>query len=74
MPIRPLKAIQELLRHVTIEMTTRYSHLSPPSGGSFVLGSPVPTPRGAAAMGGREGPDSITENAEKMGRQRRVER
>jgi integrase len=44
----PLKAVQELLGHSTIEMTMRYAHLSPQVGRQAVALLDVP-PEGAAA-------------------------
>jgi integrase len=53
----PLKAIQELMGHVTIEMTERYAHLSPEVRASAVQQLDLPVPQLTAA------PVSSTEGA-----------
>jgi site-specific recombinase XerD len=47
----PLKLIQELMGHATIEMTMRYAHLAPEARESAVqqLDRPVPQPHAAPA-------------------------
>jgi integrase len=50
----PLKAIQELLGHATIEMTMRYAHLSPQVGIDAVALLDVRDGRGTYAAHGKE--------------------
>jgi site-specific recombinase XerD len=45
----PLKAIQELMGHATIEMTERYAHLSPEVRASAVQQLDLPVPQLQAA-------------------------
>ncbi len=42
----PLKAIQELLGHTTMEMTMRYAHLTPTVGRQAVALLDAPAPEG----------------------------
>ena len=46
----PLKVIQELMGHATIEMTMRYAHLSPETRERAVQQPDAPTPRARAAL------------------------
>jgi hypothetical protein len=51
----PIKVVQELLGRATIDMTTRYSHLSPAARQEAIKLLDLPANDSAVATGGRSG-------------------